>query len=159
MILMHKIIKAVIFTLNQYIHYMTCQKSSKATNCISHNTYTMVCIFSFTVTGEILMCSTGTRTILMCPNSIGTFLLDRSTIHQTTSKHNKTWPIYVLYCVICYHYDDVTMSAMASQITSLTIVNSTVYSGGDQIRHQSSASLAFVRGIHRGPVNSPHNSQ
>ena len=54
------------------------------------------------------------------------------------------------------HYDDVTMSLMASQITSLTIVYSTVYSGEDQRKHQSSASLAFVRGIHRGPVNSPH---
>ena len=48
------------------------------------------------------------------------------------------------------------MSAMASQITSLTIVHSTVYSGADQRKHQSSASLAFVRGNHRGPVNSPH---
>ena len=45
---------------------------------------------------------------------------------------------------------------MASQITSLTIVYSTVYSGADQRKHQSSASLAFVRGFHRGPVNSPH---
>ena len=54
------------------------------------------------------------------------------------------------------HYDDVTMSLMASQITSLTIVYSTVYSGADQRKHQSSASLAFVRGIHRGPVNSQH---
>ena len=35
---------------------------------------------------------------------------------------------------------------MASQITSLTIVNSTVYSGADQIKHQSPASLAFVTG-------------
>ena len=48
------------------------------------------------------------------------------------------------------------MSAIASQITSLTIVYSTVYSDADQRKHQSSASLAFVRGIHRGPVNSPH---
>ena len=45
------------------------------------------------------------------------------------------------------------MGAMASQITSLTIVYSTVYSGAE---HQSSASLAFVRGIHRSPVNSPY---
>ena len=52
------------------------------------------------------------------------------------------------------HYDDVIMSAIASQITSLTIVYSIVYS--DQRKYQSSASLAFVRGIHRGPVNSPH---
>ena len=48
------------------------------------------------------------------------------------------------------------MGAMASQITSLTIVYSTVYSDADQRKHQSSASLAFVWGIHRGPVNSPH---
>ena len=47
---------------------------------------------------------------------------------------------------------------MASQITSLTIVYSTVYSGTDQRRHQSSASLAFVRGIRRWPVNSRHKS-
>ena len=48
------------------------------------------------------------------------------------------------------------MSTIASEITSLTIVYSTVYPGADQRKHQSSASLAFVRGIHRGPVNSPH---
>ena len=54
------------------------------------------------------------------------------------------------------HYTDVIMSAIASQITSLTIVHSTVYSDAAQRKHQSSASLAFVWGIHRGPVNSPH---
>ena len=54
------------------------------------------------------------------------------------------------------HYCDVIMVAVASQITSLTIVYSTVYSDADQRKHQSSASLAFVWGIHRGLVNSPH---
>ena len=48
------------------------------------------------------------------------------------------------------------MGTMASQITSLTIVYSTVYSVADQRKHKSSASLAFVRGIPRRPVNSPH---
>ena len=48
-----------------------------------------------------------------------------------------------------YHYDDVIMNAIASQITSLVIVYSTVYSDADQSKHQSSASLAFVWGIHR----------
>ena len=48
------------------------------------------------------------------------------------------------------------MGTIASQITSLTSVYSNVYSGADQSKHQSSASLAFVWGIHRGPVNSPH---
>ena len=54
------------------------------------------------------------------------------------------------------HYYDVIMGGIASQITSLTIVYSIVYSDADQRKHQSSASLAFVRWIHRGPVNSPH---
>ena len=48
------------------------------------------------------------------------------------------------------------MAAIASQITSLAIVYSTDYSDVDQRKHQSSASLAFVWGIHRGPVNFPH---
>ena len=48
------------------------------------------------------------------------------------------------------------MSSMASYITSLMIAYSTVYSGGDQRKHRSSASLAFVRGIHQWPVNFPH---
>ena len=51
------------------------------------------------------------------------------------------------------YYNDVIMGAIVSQITSLTIVNSTAYSDADQRKHQSSASLAFVWGIHRGPVN------
>ena len=55
-----------------------------------------------------------------------------------------------------FHYTDVIMGAIASQITSLTIVYSTVYSDADQRKHQSSTSLAFVRGIHRWPVNSLH---
>ena len=55
-----------------------------------------------------------------------------------------------------FHYKDVIMSSMESQITSLKIVCSTGYSGADQRKHESSALLAFVRGIHRWPVNSPH---
>ena len=72
-----------------------------------------------------------------------------------TTKQSTTKP-----CVYCMkfpvHYNDVVMGAIVSQITSLAIVYSAVYSGADQRKHQSSASLAFVRGIHRGPVNFPH---
>ena len=53
---------------------------------------------------------------------------------------------------VLLHYSDIIMRAMASQIISL----STVCLGTDQIKHQSSVSLAFVRGFHRSPVNSPH---
>ena len=57
-------------------------------------------------------------------------------------------------------YDnDVIMSTMASQITSVLIVYSIVCLGTDQRKHQSSASLAFVRGIHRRQVNSPHEGR
>ena len=63
------------------------------------------------------------------------------------------WPStslpYLEQVSLTYHYSDVIMGAMASQITSLTIVYSTVCPGADQRKHQSSASLAFVRGIHR----------
>ena len=57
---------------------------------------------------------------------------------------------------LLHHYTDVIMNPITSQITSLTVVCSTVYSDADQRKHQSSASLAFVWGVHRGPVNSPH---
>ena len=48
-----------------------------------------------------------------------------------------------------HHYDDVIMTTMVAQITSLTVVYSTVYSDANQRKHQSSASLAFVWGNHR----------
>ena len=54
-----------------------------------------------------------------------------------------------------FHFNDVRMSAMASQIVGVSIVCSPVVSGADQRKYQSSASLAFVQGIHRWPVNSP----
>ena len=63
------------------------------------------------------------------------------------------------FCGCCFarsHYCDVIMGVMASQITSLVIIYSIVHAGAGQRKHQSSASLAFVRGIHRWPVNSLH---
>ena len=72
-------------------------------------------------------------------------------------------PIYVrhfrfqngLNTVYLLHYSDVIMAAMASQIASVSSVYSTVCSGANQRKHQSSASLAFVRGLHRWSMNSP----
>ena len=49
-------------------------------------------------------------------------------------------------------YSDVIMSTMASQFIGFSIVYSIVCSGADQRKHQSSASLAFVRGIYRWPA-------
>ena len=67
---------------------------------------------------------------------------------QPVKKKSK-WHVY-------FHYSDVIMSTRASQITCLTIVYWAFCSDADQRKHQSSTSLAFVRGIHRWPVNSPH---
>ena len=63
---------------------------------------------------------------------------------------------HVLTCRSWLHYSNFIMIAMASQITGVSIVYSTVFSGADQRKHQSSASLAFVRGLRRWPVKSPH---
>ena len=54
------------------------------------------------------------------------------------------------------HYSDTIISAMASQITGVSIDHSNVCSGADQRKYQSPASLAFVRGISLRPVDSPH---
>ena len=87
--------------------------------------------------------------------------VDRQTYWQTYWHRDKNdrrhFQIHIRHSVS--HYYDVIMGAMASEITSLTIVYSTVHSGADQRKHQSPASLAFVWGIHRSPVNSPHKWQ
>ena len=70
------------------------------------------------------------------------------------------WTLALLYFNVQNHYSDVIMKAMASQITSVSIVCSTVCSGIDKRKHQGPASLAFVRGLrslvdsrgHEGPV-------
>ena len=64
--------------------------------------------------------------------------------------------IYIVSMFSSLHYSDVIMGTMASLISSLTSVYSTVHSCADQRKHQSSASLTFVRWIHQRPVNSPH---
>ena len=54
------------------------------------------------------------------------------------------------------HYNNVIMTTIASQITSLTVVYSIIYSGADQRKHQSYAALALCAGNSPGPVNFPH---
>ena len=55
-----------------------------------------------------------------------------------------------------FHYSNVIMGSMGSEIYGVSIVYSTVCPGADQRKHQSSAPLAFVKGIYRWPVNSLH---
>ena len=75
--------------------------------------------------------------------------------HVRLCDHPGLWGGGVWLCALQWRHN----GAMASQITSLTIVYSIVYSGADQRKHQSFASLIFVRGIHWWPVNSPHKGQ
>ena len=82
------------------------------------------------------------------------FLLSKKSSQSGT--HMMSRRLTGILHILKNRYGDVIMSAMASQITSLTIVYSTVYSGAVQRKYQSSASLAFVWGIHRWLVNSPH---
>ena len=73
---------------------------------------------------------------------------------QTTTKHSNSQTV----CKISWNVTLLWRHNGHSSVSnhSLTIVYATVYSDADQSKHQTSASLAFVRGIHRGPVNSPH---
>ena len=48
------------------------------------------------------------------------------------------------------------MSDMASQTIGVSVVYPTIVSGEDKRKHQSSESLAVVRGTLESPVNSPH---
>ena len=64
--------------------------------------------------------------------------------------------ISTAYIKYVHHYSDVIMGTMASQITGVSRFSSTVCSWTDQRKHQSSASLSSVRGIHRWPMDSSH---
>ena len=92
------------------------------------------------------------RTVFIFMYSMESTLLTTTTLHSRSSR-------FVWHCSYAnvprplqWRHNDYG----SVPITSLTVVYSTVYSDADQRIHQSSASLAFVRGIHRKPVNSPH---
>ena len=93
--------------------------------------------------------------VQQCTDMTVSFLIEKKRFEQPGSEMR-----WIEWChpkvLRFYHYGYVIMGTIASQITSLIIVYPTVYSGADQRKHQSSASLAFVRGISRGPGNSPH---
>ena len=106
------------------------------------------------------------KTTVRVPNE-NQYINDQSIIHRL--HQNRIWPYhqyftFVFHKAFCHttfadamhHYCDDIMSTMAFQITGVSIVCSTVCSDAYQRKLKSSASLAFVRGIHRWPVNSPH---
>ena len=99
-----------------------------------------------------------TQALFPSPHSVVSLALFVFWWWRRCSSGNALW-LGVKYVIFtdcsCAHYSDVIMSAMASQITGVSIVYSAVCSGADQ-RKRSSASLAFVKGIHRWQVGSPH---
>ena len=79
-----------------------------------------------------------------------TFLITTlSSWNCLSQKPNYSQEVQIHETFYWWHYIDVIMTTMASQITSLTVVYSTVYSDADQRKLQSPSSLAFVWGIHR----------
>ena len=131
--------------------------------CYSFIIYLFIIHLLINVYAYIIWCQMSLSYVFCC-------ILMMSMLFSATSTHLK-WDL-VMYCLHCPILNTVFllslccfcsstlrwrhMGAIASQITSLMIVYSAVYSDADQRKRQSSASLAFVRGIHRGPVNSPH---
>ena len=101
----------------------------------------------------ILRLSTSYNQLNLLINTVLLYYTDRCTFYVI---HIYLDVAGLLYQNRCTHYNNVIKGAMSSQITSLTIVYSTGYSGADQWKHQSSASLVFRRRIHRWPVNSPY---
>ena len=71
--------------------------------------------------------------------------------HDVSNHRQLDWLLNSVCGLI--HYNDVIMSTMAYQMTGVSSVYSTLYTGANHRKQQSSASLAFVRGIHRWPVN------
>ena len=72
-----------------------------------------------------------------------------------TCSHMGSECVILIIRVLQHYNNDVIMSAMASQFRGVPILCSTVCSSEAQTKHQTSAPLAFVRGIHRWPVDFP----
>ena len=87
--------------------------------------------------------------LLLLQKVLCTTIFNRQSLDSFSLQVNILLVNVVIRHFIAQHCDDVIMTTMASQITSLTIVYSIVYSGVNQRKHQSSASLAFVWGLHR----------
>ena len=111
----------------------------------------------------IYPCSNSSQRCFMGLQSRGFYSCSISLLPEKDGDYLGWWDIVspswwqkVILEILPIHYSDVIMSMMASQITSISIVYSTICSGTDQRKYQSSMSLAFVREIHWWPVNSPH---
>ena len=102
---------------------------------------------------------------ILCPISVITIKPDNGLMDSQLQWPSSTDDIFNWNCMegeCCMpgvNQRDYNVGTRTSYLTGVQIVYSTVCSGADQRNHQSSASLAFVRGMHRWPVNSPHRGQ
>ena len=103
------------------------------------------------------------HTVLMkitCPYHIGSILFYIICSITHAQSFVVIYFAVVVFSTLCFiHYNGVIMSAMTAQITGVSIVYSHVCPGAEKRKHQSSTSLAFVRGTHQWPFNSPHKGQ
>ena len=106
--------------------------------------------------GSVLIFETPPNGHFWNPMKIFVLSINHKRLGQQPAKYESNPISHKINCNGYIHYGDIIMGAMASEITSITLVYSTVYSVADRRKHQSSALLAFVWGIHRGPVNSTH---
>ena len=145
-----------------YIQGIGCQRSlaemisDKLTEMDTHlpNKHDLICIIWFRIISQIVLTiSTYYRWLYGYANLINVMVSEGCPGHVVCTIIGKVSRVTGHWH---HYYNNIIMGVIASQITSLTIVYSTAYSDADQRKHQSSASLVFVRGIHRGTVNSPH---
>ena len=126
---------------------------------INHNCY--IIMYRMVLIQSILIFVKENWTHLRTPRSVMSISVSTEKLYLHEIKYTYIWKRY-LSCIDCamytthWHYNYVIMSATVSQITGISIVCLTVCSGTNQRKHQSSASRAFVKGIHRWPVDSPH---
>ena len=119
---------------------------------VENMNWRILCSRFYTFYTDICLCGCA----FVCSLSIQSCTYRRLINHQISADSSTKWVVTVDDYILLFHYIDFIMSALPSQITCVSIVCSAVCLGADQINHQSSASLAFVRGIHRRPVDSPH---
>ena len=152
--------KPIILT-NRDFSLITFQEQSSMKKCIvvwrwrhvsSVRTFPFqVCDRQSTVKLKISAVDILVKSYIACGFSITSHYLDQCWLLRNLNQNT-----FLCISGMNLNYSDVIMGAEAFQITSLMIVYSAVYSDADKRKHQSSASLAFVRGLHRVPVNSPH---
>ena len=106
---------------------------------------THICVGKQTIIGSDNGLASGWRQVIIWTNAKIMLIGPLGTKSDEIVIEIHTFPFKKIHL----HYIDIIMTTMASQITSLTVVYSTVYSDADQRKHQSSTSLAFVWGIHR----------